>query len=117
VDVKRSSAVTLGLVPAMATWFIPCRPSTPAYQQLCTDQQNHVVDDQRCADERRASHGAGYVPLYRYYYAPDRAVGYAIGEIVNGGSFARPAARVGVGRVVWRRLPGSTAAIRCSAPG
>ena len=93
----------------MASWFIACRPSTPAYQQLCTDQQNRVVDDQRCDDERRASPQAGYVPLYRYYYAPYRAVGYAIGEIMSGGSYARPASgRVGVGRVV-RGGFGSTA--------
>ncbi len=85
----------------MASWFIACRPSTPAYQQLCTDQQSHVVDDQRCDDERRTTHGGGYVPLYRYYYAPYRSLGYAIGEIVNGGSFARPAGGgIGVGRVV-----------------
>ena len=93
----------------MASWFIACRPSTPAYQQLCTDQQQHVVDDQRCDDERRAVHQYGYVPLYRYYYAPYRGLGYAIGEIVNGGSFARPAGGgIGIGRVV-RGGFGSTA--------
>jgi hypothetical protein len=107
--VKRSSAVTLGLVPAIASWFIACRPSTPAYQQLCTDQQQRVVDDQRCEEERRASHPYGYVPLYRYYYAPYRAVGYAMGEIMHAGSYARPVSgSVGLGRVV-RGGFGSTA--------
>jgi hypothetical protein len=93
----------------MASWFIACRPSTPSYQQLCADQQNRVADDQRCEDERRASHSAGYVPLYRYYYAPYRAVGYALGELVNGGSFVRPMnGGIGIGHVV-RGGFGSTA--------
>ena len=93
----------------MASWFIACRPSTPAYQQLCTDQQQRVVDDRRCEDERQAAHPSGYVPLYRYYYAPYRAVGYAIGEVKRGGTFVRPASGgVGMGRVM-RGGFGSTA--------
>jgi hypothetical protein len=98
---KRSTAVTLGLVPAMASWFLGCTPSHPVHQQVCTDAANQVVEDQRCDEERRASHPAGYVPLYRYYYAPYRAAGYALGEIVSGGSTMRPSSGgIGLGRVV-----------------
>lgn len=106
---KRSAAVTLGLLPAMASWFLGCSPSRPAYQQLCADQSNRVVDDQRCDDERRVVHPSGYVPFYHYYYAPYRSVGYALGELVSGGSSVRPTnGGVGVGRVV-RGGFGSTA--------
>jgi hypothetical protein len=109
VQMKRSKVVTLTLVPAAASWFMACRAPAPAYQQLCTDQANVVVDDQRCDDERRATHRAGYVPIYRYYYAPFRGAGYAIGELVSGGSIVRPSAGgIGVGRVV-RGGFGSTA--------
>jgi hypothetical protein len=95
--IKRSRAVTLGLVPAMASWFAACT-ATPSHQQLCTDQSGRVVDDDRCDEPRDQS---GSVPLYRYYYAPYRAAGYAIGELVRGGSAALPAnGRVVVGHVV-----------------
>ena len=93
----------------MASWFLGCGSSQPAHQQLCTDTASRVVDDGRCDEERRATHGPGYVPLYRYYYAPYRAAGYAIGELVSGGSSFRPSTGgVGVGRVV-RGGFGSTA--------
>lgn len=106
---KRSAAVTLGLLPAMASWFLACGPSRPAYQQLCTDRDNRVVDDQRCDEERRAVRPSGYIPFYRYYYAPYRNVGYALGELVSGGSSVRPTSGgVGIGRVV-RGGFGSTA--------
>jgi len=107
---KRSRAVTLSLVPAVASWFASCgHPQPPTYQQVCADQNDWVVDDAQCSDVNRARYSGGYFP-YHYYYLPYRSGGYPIGFAAVGGSSVAPqgAARVSMGRVVTGGF-GSTA--------
>jgi hypothetical protein len=126
--VKRSKAVSLGLVPMVASWFTACGSPTPTHQQLCTDQQNKVIEDRYCVeqdDQLKGQGGGGswndqgqYQPRggggvvwmpYHWYYMPYRAGGYPLGYSAYDntsrsgvGSFARPTAagaRVSTGRV------------------
>lgn len=100
---KASKQVSLGLVPIIAAFLADCGRSTPTHQQVCADGQNRVVDDQRCVDDDwNRTHQSGYVPLYHYYYMPYRGAGYAIGQMLSGGSYARPGggSRVATGSVV-----------------
>jgi len=117
---KRSKAVSLGLVPMVASWFAACGSPAPTHQQLCTDQQNTVVEERYCVeqDDRLKTqsgggswndqgqwqpHGGGGVVImpYHWFYMPYRAGGYPLGYAAYDrggsrgaavGSYARPAA-------------------------
>ena len=127
---KRSKAVSLGLVPMVASWFAACGSPAPTHQQLCTDPQNKVIEDRYCVeqDDRLRAQGGGswndqgqwqprssggvVIMPYHWFYMPYRAGGYPLGYNAyygsgNGGaaagSYARPtgsSARVSTGRVI-----------------
>jgi hypothetical protein len=94
---KGSKQVSLGLVPIIGGLLANCGPSTPTHQQVCADGQNRVVEGQRCVDDEwNRTHQSGYLPLYHYYYMPFRMGAYNVGEVMSGGSYARPGGRVSV---------------------
>ena len=120
---KRSRLVSVGLVPMVASWFASCgQAPPPTHQQLCTDAQNHVVEDNQCLeqDDRLRAQGGSWTPNgywqpyggtavpmpYHWYFMPYRLGGYPIGYDtytsnggarvpVSGGSYFRPAESAG----------------------
>jgi hypothetical protein len=89
---KRSSIVTLGLIPAIAAAAMLGGCGSPQAErdwENCTDQNNKVVNDRLCDDEQRQIHPVGYRPFYHWYYTR----GYnplAEGIGAYGGGFSRP---------------------------
>ena len=47
--------------------------------QTCVDNNNLVADEKNCENERRTSHGPGFVPLYHWYYYPFGGRIYPVG--------------------------------------
>ncbi|HXC95842.1 MAG TPA: hypothetical protein VNU92_09070 [Edaphobacter sp.] len=93
---KRSTQVAAPLLAATALSILAgCRKPE---MQRCVDEQNHVVDDNLCANQpvaqqRPDGHG-GFIPIilpYRYYYGGWG--GYGFGSVVGGGSYAPAAGR------------------------
>jgi hypothetical protein len=102
---KRSKAVVLTLIPAVAAWFASCsrQPPLPTHQQICADQDNRIVDDDYCSDRRRGAYVDGRSYPHHWYWMPYRAGGYPIGMPMSGGSYVAPSGsgvRVGTGHVV-----------------
>ena len=81
--IKRSSHVAVPLVAAAALSLLTgCRGPE---MQRCVDENNNVVPDSFCKDQKDQPHAAGYVPMYRYYYGGWG--GYGTGTSAGGGSF------------------------------
>ncbi|MDE1178529.1 MAG: hypothetical protein PW789_18300 [Edaphobacter sp.] len=93
---RRSVKVAAPLLAATAVTMLSsgCRTTE---MQRCVDENNHVVDDNLCANLPPASGGPqnpnsggyGYVPyrpLYRYYYGGWG--GYTPGTLAGGGSLS-----------------------------
>jgi hypothetical protein len=93
--VRKSRAVTLGLVPIMASWFAGCGSSSartaealePTHQQVCVDQDKRVLEDDACRQPARQS-GAGVYPFW--LFMPYRGGGYPLGGVLSGGTLTRP---------------------------
>ena len=116
VVVRKSRAVTLGLVPIVASWFAGCgsgsaRPAEapePTHQQVCVDQNQRVLEDDDCREPARAAR-SGVSPFW--LFMPYLAGGYPPGAALSGGSLTRPqgpGVTVAEGRVV-RGVFGSSA--------
>lgn len=111
---KKSKSITLTLVPVVAAAFLAsCDDQPPpTHQRVCADQDNKVVEDDRCNQPQPS---VPYTPhshafVYHHYYVPYHEGGYSVGTPLHGGSYAPPAAgRVAVGRSVVRGGFGSTA--------
>lgn len=86
---KKSSAVNLGLLSALAAVLTSCGPGEPEQKvevQRCVNQYtNTVVDDKDCEEAERArrSGNFGYYPFMWYYGGR----GYTPGSAVSGGSY------------------------------
>jgi hypothetical protein len=114
--VRKSRAVTLGLVPVVASWFAGCGSGShpmaealePTHQQVCVDQNQRVLEDDECRKPARAA-GSGVYPFW--LFMPYRAGGYPLGSGLSGGTLTRPqgpGVNVAEGRVV-RGVFGSSA--------
>ncbi|WP_353069812.1 hypothetical protein RBB75_05555 [Tunturibacter empetritectus] len=92
---RRSNQVAAPLLAAAALSMLAgCQKPQ---MQRCVDENNHVVDDNLCANlpanqqgvlQRSDGHG-GFLPVlipYRYYYGGWG--GYGLGSVVGGGGYA-----------------------------
>jgi hypothetical protein len=100
---KRSKAVTLSLVPMVASWFAACGGGSsapaPTHQRICVDQNTRVLEDFDCEPNRRRS--GGFYPIWMF--APYRGNGYPLGAALTNGTVTSPAGpgvSVAQGRVV-----------------
>lgn len=98
---KKSQAITLWMVPAVAALATSC--SDPTHRQVCLDPNQVAVEGVRCEQEdkredeaRRSGTGASaaYVPMYRHYYYPYGYGAVPLGQkvspdIMNHGTFLR----------------------------
>lgn len=103
---KKSRAIDLSLVCAVAAAAMAAgcgspKPATSATAtgswEACVDNNQTVVDRQKCDEETRTPHAAGYVPFYRYYYYPSTGMSPVLGSRLTGGSFTRPTGGVSGG--------------------
>lgn len=91
---KQSTRIVLRLMPiisaaALAAGCGSRRDAPEAGWQTCVDSIGRVADEQACVDERRTSHGVGYVPMYLWYYYPFGGRTYPVGYGVPlGGSYS-----------------------------
>jgi hypothetical protein len=83
--VKRTNRIVLSLVPVLSAAALAAGCGSRGQQasgqgwQTCVDSSSRVADEQACTDEQRASHPAGYVPSYRWYYYPYGGHPYPLG--------------------------------------
>lgn len=88
--IKRSATVVLGGLMAVAS-LTACGtdPQDADYTQVCVDESNIRVEDDRCPDD---DDGRGFVGLYRWFYMPSSHAAPALGSpiIPTQGSFVRP---------------------------
>ena len=88
---KRSQPPSVKLLSAVAAMALAAGcGGRPTHQQVCGDASGVVVDPAKCEEEARRPHGAGYLPLYAWFYGPyGRA--YPPGSRLNDASRVRPA--------------------------
>ncbi len=89
---KRSQSAPVKLLSAVAAMALAAGCGRPTHQQMCGDTDGVVVDPLKCEDEARRPRGAGYFPLYAWYYGPyGRA--YPPGSRLNDASRTPPSGR------------------------
>ncbi len=108
---RKSRFVKLSLVHVISAAALAagCGDSGATHMQTCVDNNKTIVATERCDEEQRQNHGAGYVPFYHWYYYP-RSYGQPMigNRAPESGTFSRPSTSVARPNVV-RGGFGSTA--------
>jgi hypothetical protein len=69
-SMKRSQSAPIKLLSAVAALALASGCGRPTHQQVCGDANGVVVDPQKCEEESRRPRGAGFLPLYAWFYGP-----------------------------------------------
>lgn len=85
---KRSRTVSLTLVPIVGAFYAGCEPA-PTHQKVCVDEGQRVIVESECeVKNQQPPIRPGYYP--HWYYVPYQTNGYAIGQMMSGGSVSPP---------------------------